>query len=464
MAPFVALTVLAVDVTVRLYWLQGGGETIKIPMEEYVAGVIGGEAAGMKSPESMKAMAVAARTYAAHFRGRHSKEGFDFCDTTHCQDFRRAAITDAGRAASEATEGELLWYRGSAAATYYSKNCGGISEASDEGPYLTQHRDPACVRKPDAWRTILTRDEIVRALKQTRLPVPAGFTQVAVTAKTPSNRVTRINLSGYEIDGGIFRNAIGRAIGWDRLPSGWFDIASFGDRFVIAGRGRGHGIGLCQDGCARMGEDGRTYREILAFYYPGTVLGLTASGISWRAGAGERVDVLATRIDGAIVEKADIALREAEKRARLTVNTRPKLKIYPTISAFRDATGEPGTIAAVTRGSTIRLQPAEILRSKRVLESTLLHEMLHVALEAQSAPNHPWWFREGFVLALADESPADTRYRDAADRVNRLLSRFGREAVDGWWKRGLPRDANPGGIDERPGQAKPQRKAEQLRP
>lgn len=462
MASLVALTILAADVTVRLYWLQGGGETVKMPLDEYVSGVLGGEAAGMKSQEALKAISVAARTYAVRFRGRHLKEGFDFCDTTHCQDFRRSAITEAARTATEATEGELLWYKGSSAATYYGKSCGGITEASEEGPYLRQRRDPYCVRQPDVWRTVLSREELARALKETRLPVPAGFTQIAVTGRTPSNRATRMNFSGYEVNAVVFQNAVGRAIGWDRLPSGWFDVTSFGDRFVFAGQGRGHGIGLCQDGCARMGEDGKTYREILQFYYPGTIIGLTASGISWKAGAGERVDVIGTRIDSAVVAMADAALREAEQRSGIAITGRPKLRIYPTIATFRDATGEAGSTAAVSRGLIIRLQPVETLRARRILESTLLHEMLHVVLESHSAPNQPWWFREGLVLALANETPADPQYRDAATRVNGLLARFGRETVFGWWQRGLPRDASPGGIDQRPSQRKPQRKTEQL--
>ena len=45
---------------------------VTLPLEDYIAGVMAGEAATMKSPEALKAMAVAARTYAVRFRGRHS--------------------------------------------------------------------------------------------------------------------------------------------------------------------------------------------------------------------------------------------------------------------------------------------------------------------------------------------------------------------------------------------------------
>ena len=55
-------------------------------------------------------MAVAARTYAVRLRGRHSAEGFDLCDTTHCQRLDPSAVTPRRKAA--ATAGELSWVPG----------------------------------------------------------------------------------------------------------------------------------------------------------------------------------------------------------------------------------------------------------------------------------------------------------------------------------------------------------------
>jgi len=64
----------------------------ELPLEDYVAAVLAGESSGFRAEESLKAMAVAARTWAVHFLNRHKTEGFDFCDTTHCQDFRVTAL------------------------------------------------------------------------------------------------------------------------------------------------------------------------------------------------------------------------------------------------------------------------------------------------------------------------------------------------------------------------------------
>jgi stage II sporulation SpoD-like protein len=83
--------------------------TALMPMEEYVAGVLAGETGNFKSDEALKAMAVAARTFAMHFGSRHALDGFEFCDTTHCQDLRVAGIDAHLRSIALATAGEILW-------------------------------------------------------------------------------------------------------------------------------------------------------------------------------------------------------------------------------------------------------------------------------------------------------------------------------------------------------------------
>ena len=62
---------------------------------------------------------------------------------------------------------------------------------------------------------------------------------------------------------------IRRALSETHLLSSAFDVERHGDRFVLHGRGWGHGVGLCQIGAAVMGEQGKTYDEILLFYYRG---------------------------------------------------------------------------------------------------------------------------------------------------------------------------------------------------
>src|SRR5439155_18328188 len=62
--------------------------TLDLSLEDYVLGVVATEGSMEAEPEALKALAVAVRTYAMKNQGRHEREGFDFCSTTHCQRFQ----------------------------------------------------------------------------------------------------------------------------------------------------------------------------------------------------------------------------------------------------------------------------------------------------------------------------------------------------------------------------------------
>ncbi len=381
-------------------------------IEEYTARVLAGESSTFASDESLKAMAVAIRTFAQRHRGRHASEGYDLCDTTHCQDLRLAGVTARLRAAAAATEGELLWYEGRLAATYYHRDCGGSTEAAhhvwagERVAYLVQQQDTACASEAvRRWQAEIRKADLAAALAAEGLRVPAMIQSLEVVRRTPSGRVAELRLIGagaMPLSAEALRLAVGRRLGWNLLRSDWYEVRDAGAQLEFHGRGAGHGVGLCQAGAARMGEAGRSYREILAHYYPGTKTGFNAQGLAWRSLASERIEVLTTRPreDGALIEAAERVLREAETLADARIAFRPQLRLYPSVEVYRDATGEPGWVAASTRGRVVRLQPPEILLRRGVLEETLRHEMLHVVMESRARRRLPRWFREGLVLAL----------------------------------------------------------------
>jgi stage II sporulation protein D len=399
--------------------------TLKMPLEDYIAAVLAGESAGFKSDEALKAMAVAARTYAVHFGSRHRAEGFDFCDTTHCQDVRLGLKSARVDSAVAATQDELLWYGGSPAATYYHRNCGGETEdaaALDpilQAPYLRRHSDAYCPR--DEWHSDIAKGDLARALsKFVRGPVDT----IRVTARTKSGRVQTLRVNGLELSATDFRFAIGRAIGWDKLRNDLYEVQDRGDVLSFRGRGQGHGVGLCQAGADAMGQQGHSYREILAYYYPGTDLGLNAQGLNWQKFSGERIDVLATQRDDAhlVAPVAERALQLAIDQTGWTLSGRPQIKVFPSMDSYRDSTGEPGWVAASTRALTIRLQPVPTLRDHGVLESTLRHEFLHMVIDSHARRGTPLWLSEGLVLYLSDPNGTETRQVDVADVERRLHS------------------------------------------
>ena len=56
------------------------------------------------------------------------------------------------------------------------------------------------------------------------------------------------------------------------LYSSAFVVEKSEEKFTLYGAGWGHGVGLCQIGAAVMAEKGYTYQEILAHYYPNTII------------------------------------------------------------------------------------------------------------------------------------------------------------------------------------------------
>src|SRR5215831_7148103 len=237
-----------------------------IPLEDYVAAALEGESANFTQAESLKAMAVTVRTYAAHFRPRHAAEGFDFCDNTHCQNLNFTGPTAQIRAAVEATRGQLLWYQGLPAATYYHQNCGGALAAGEEvwptvhAPYLKEHADPYCrLGAPLPWKTEFTRSEFAQALREQGFTVPAAWNKLEIVSRGASGRVVKLAFRGGSdpptfVSASSLRFAIGRTFGWNRVRSDLYEIEVTDTSVIFRGRGAGHGVGLCQAGAEELAK------------------------------------------------------------------------------------------------------------------------------------------------------------------------------------------------------------------
>jgi len=127
--------------------------TVEMALEPYVAAVLAGECSTFRSDDGIKAMAVAARSYALNLRGRHAAEGYDLCATTHCQRLDPAAVTPRLASLAAQTAGEVLWFEGKPAFACYSRSCGGTTEDARavwpdlRAPFLRSHADPYCARQ-----------------------------------------------------------------------------------------------------------------------------------------------------------------------------------------------------------------------------------------------------------------------------------------------------------------------------
>jgi len=74
-----------------------------------------------------------------------------------------------------------------------------------------------------------------------------------------------------------------------------------------------------------------------------------------------------------------------------------------TTGDFVGRTGMPPWAAAVTKKNKIELQPLKLLKQRRILETTLRHELVHVFIDAIGGSQTPRWLTEGLALFLAGE-------------------------------------------------------------
>src|SRR5205814_1140738 len=82
--------------------------TEELSLEDYVLGVMRAEGTVEIEPEALKALAISIRTFALKNVGRHAKDGYDFCSTTHCQRFVRSPRTSGALADARASDSKLI--------------------------------------------------------------------------------------------------------------------------------------------------------------------------------------------------------------------------------------------------------------------------------------------------------------------------------------------------------------------
>ena len=287
-----------------LYPVEGHGLVVRsdVPLEPYVAAVVSAElgSAGRGAEEAVKALAVAARTFAVRFRGRRDSLRGDLLATGADQVYRgRLAERPRVTGWTRSTAGELLLHDGAPVRAYYHAACGGRTARPSDlwdragAAYLRSVADTApdgsdyCRVAPlHRWERRWSADEFAAALA----PDSARpLRSLAVRDRSPTGRVTALEaVVGAEAGGGADTLVVERdglltlfpAVE-PGLPSTWFELVRSppaDDSVVVEGRGSGHGVGLCQWGAIGRARGGQSYREILRAYYPGTEVSAATSG------------------------------------------------------------------------------------------------------------------------------------------------------------------------------------------
>ena len=303
-----------------------------VDREEYLYSVISREMSPSWHIEALKAQAVCARNYLENNRGKHSKYGFDLCDSVCCQAYAgTSAETEGSYPPVDETKGEILMYDGKIAQTFYSSSMGPTTEDvkyvwGSNFPYLSSVENPYEDYENvynGKWEKTLTKERATEIMASKGYDIGA-VTEIKALEYSPSGRVIKLLVKGtkgektferescrivfsevtlsqlYTISGGgeetfpaitvksgsqkktvdakgkTVLSAKGKtSVGESFKVKGSsgekkYAVTKSGDAYVFSGMGWGHGIGMSQYGAKGMAEAGFSYEEILTHYFKGT--------------------------------------------------------------------------------------------------------------------------------------------------------------------------------------------------
>lgn len=258
----------------------------RLDLETYLAGVLPAEMPLSWPTEALKAQAIAARSFVLSraFERRH--EHFDVDSTIldqvykffHEIDDKPELRRKLDRILASTREMVMRGSDGRILRAYYSADCGCQSEDpryvwGESGSYVSV-KDATCqARKTYVWNAQYERN-FMRSLLVANfaLPESSRLETISISSHTPSGRVNEL-MANFRLEGKSRRVVISgqefrRLFGFDQILSSDFTFQWRGPKLQIDGRGLGHGVGMCQRGARDLARSGKSYREILSFYYP----------------------------------------------------------------------------------------------------------------------------------------------------------------------------------------------------
>lgn len=272
----------------------------KLPLEEYLYGVVPSEMPSSYQKEALKAQAVCARTYAwMQMQKNQNSIGIKEAqvdDSVSYQVYQNTAESEAAIEAVDATNGEVLTENGQPITAYYFSTSHGktstneVWEASALAGYL---QSVACEFDSNMpwyrWKIFLSSERLQEQARE-RLSNASKLEKMKIEKIGESDAVLELMI---ETDAGVIRLKNEYEIreflspknleivrqdesvvkGGKLLPSAYFTLEEQTNEegkpqgYMIHGGGYGHGVGMSQNGANEMAKLGKNYKEILTYFY-----------------------------------------------------------------------------------------------------------------------------------------------------------------------------------------------------
>ena len=247
----------------------------KIPLEEYIVGVLAGEMPIDFDLEALKAQAVASRSYALKRIEYNKDKDYDVVDSIQNQvyldnDYLKEAwglnyIKNINklRTAVNETIDEYLEYDNKVVDALFFSTSNGYTEDSKnifnfECEYLKSVESPW---DKDVSTAFLTKKTMSLSNFYQKLNLPYNKNlNIEILKRSKTNRILSIKINNIEFKGTDIYNKLS-------LKSTDFEIELLGNDIKITTKGYGHGVGMSQYGALGMAKEGYTYDKILKHYY-----------------------------------------------------------------------------------------------------------------------------------------------------------------------------------------------------
>ena len=267
--------------------LKKNGTVADMDMQDYLRGVVAAEMPASFHREALRAQAVAARSYAMYCAS-FAKHGaaqvctdYACCQAWQSEEERRNKWGEDYEeneqiisSAVEATRGEYLAAGGAPVfAAFHSSSASRTENSADVWsavPYLVSVESPETAEDVPNYISVVRcspidlRDTVLSAHPEADFSGPEEE-WAGETRRDAGGRVASIELGGVSLDGKEVRRLFS-------LRSTAFTLSREDGGFTFTVTGFGHGVGMSQYGADKMARQGADYTEILAHYYPGTVL------------------------------------------------------------------------------------------------------------------------------------------------------------------------------------------------
>lgn len=247
----------------------------KIDFNTYLEGVVFAEIGENAPEEALKTQAILARTFALNFL-KNNKSKYENADISNdineAQAYKPNSSNKIKKAVKD-TSKIVVKCNNSYINPLFFANSGGVTASASEGlnlnednySYIKSIKSPETIENSSSfyWKSSISKNQILNATRNMGLSL-ANVSSFLKGELGESGRCKTFIIGGKEVDANTFRIQVGSTILKSTLIK---NISVSSSSVTFEGYGYGHGVGLSQEGAIILANQGKSYKDILNFYY-----------------------------------------------------------------------------------------------------------------------------------------------------------------------------------------------------